>query len=225
MSELAEVLKQIPDSPATLEFRAIALDPDSTAVKSGTGWVLTDGQNKLICAVGGVKVADVSQGRDCGLLADEPAFRELKQTFLFKRVQVLTLKDRKVPKTANAYVIKRLSSKDSLTHLSQDLRNEIQTALDGGFVLGAWVKDKPVGFAHTPWITETLADVSIDVLPDYRQRGIGRALVCKLVDSVVSQGLNPVWGAAEDNAASLALASSLGFSRPSGILYIAEKGR
>jgi L-amino acid N-acyltransferase YncA len=74
-------------------------------------------------------------------------------------------------------------------------------------------------------MTETLADISIETLEGYRRRGIGRAVVARLIDEVIRLGKVPVWGATEDNTASLALAASLGFTRAAGELFVCEVDR
>ena len=60
-------------------------------------------------------------------------------------------------------------------------------------------------------ITETLWDVGIDTLEGHRRKGHARACYLALASHLAAQGFSPVWGAYEDNEASLAMAESLGF--------------
>ncbi len=53
--------------------------------------------------------------------------------------------------------------------------------------------------------------MTIDTLEDFRRRGFAEAAVRELARHLRAQGREPVWGAAEDNPASLALARKLGF--------------
>lgn len=61
------------------------------------------------------------------------------------------------------------------------------------------------------WPTETLWDVGIDTLPDYRRQGHAKRCFTSLDVRMGEGGRSPVWGAYEDNDASLGLAESLGF--------------
>ena len=60
-------------------------------------------------------------------------------------------------------------------------------------------------------VTETLWDVGIDTLEAHRRRGHAEAAFRALAGHLAAQGLQPVWGAEEDNTASLRLAEKLGF--------------
>jgi GNAT superfamily N-acetyltransferase len=58
-------------------------------------------------------------------------------------------------------------------------------------------------------ITETLWDPGIDTLEQHRRKGYARS--CFLALAAHLRPLTPIWGAVEDNTASLAMAASLGF--------------
>ena len=53
--------------------------------------------------------------------------------------------------------------------------------------------------------------VSIETLEGFRRRGRGAAAFLRLAQEMRLSGLEPVWGAVEDNTASVALAKRLGF--------------
>jgi hypothetical protein len=53
--------------------------------------------------------------------------------------------------------------------------------------------------------------IGVDTLPDYRHRGIGKALVSKVTEVVLTAGKIPYYAALESNTASKALIASLGF--------------
>lgn len=73
------------------------------------------------------------------------------------------------------------------------------------------VDDRPVALCVALAVTETLWDVGVETAPDHRRRGHGRDCFAALARHLDADGLRPVWSATEDNAASLALAASLGF--------------
>jgi len=105
---------------------------------------------------------------------------------------------------------------DLLARVPDDLRPEIELALRRACPMTvAWAMEDgrrlPVSFCYAPWITETLWDVSVDTLEAYRRRGLAAALFEALRLYLAPEGLTPVWGAMEGNAASRRLAAKLGF--------------
>lgn len=86
-------------------------------------------------------------------------------------------------------------------------------------VWAAWVDGAPVAFAYAPWRSAAYFDVSVDVLPSARQLGLGTLVAAAMIRDERAQGREPVWGADEDNTASLRLAKRLGFI-PVDSLYV-----
>lgn len=78
-------------------------------------------------------------------------------------------------------------------------------------VWAAWVDGAPVAFAYAPWRSTSLFDVSVDVLAGARQLGLGTLVAAAMIRDERGAGREPVWGADEDNVASLRLARRLGF--------------
>jgi GNAT superfamily N-acetyltransferase len=122
----------------------------------------------------------------------------------------------------------------SIGHVSDALRTELTEALEGHpaarFVPGtlpapvpadasptpipvaaAWMDGRPVAFCYPVLQTETLWDVSVDTLPDYRGRGLAGRAARAMIRHMRGRGKAPVWGAVETNAASLSVARQLGF--------------
>jgi GNAT superfamily N-acetyltransferase len=99
-----------------------------------------------------------------------------------------------------------------LAHLPQALRTEIEDALGGGHVTAAFVENQPVSFCYPVYETRALWDISIDTLEPFRRRGLAAACAEFLIDHMRRHGKEPVWGALEDNPASLELARQLGFT-------------
>jgi GNAT superfamily N-acetyltransferase len=99
----------------------------------------------------------------------------------------------------------------TLTHVPRRLREEIVAAARYAPVAGAFAGGAPVAFCHASGVTETLWDVSIETLEGFRRRGLGTLAWRRLAAHYAEQGKAPVWGAAVDNAPSLAMAARLGF--------------
>lgn len=112
----------------------------------------------------------------------------------------------------------------------EELRSEIELALRRECPMAvAWVVEEegqrqPVAFCYAPLISETLWDVSVDTLAPYRRRGLAAAGFDALRRHLARQGLTPVWGAHDDNTASLRLAAKLGFVEESRLLTFAPPG-
>jgi GNAT superfamily N-acetyltransferase len=73
------------------------------------------------------------------------------------------------------------------------------------------VDGQPVSLCIALAVTETLWDVGVETDPTHRRRGCATACFAALAHHLAADGLQPMWGAAEDNEASLALAACLGF--------------
>jgi predicted GNAT family acetyltransferase len=65
--------------------------------------------------------------------------------------------------------------------------------------------------------------LGIDVLPDYRYQGIGRALVSRLTAAVLQKGILPYYTTTVSNIASRRIATSLGYLPAWVELYSADK--
>ena len=226
----AVALSEVRDAPDTLEFRSMALDARAEVYRSGSGLLLLlDAAGAMLGAVGEVVPAHVRQLFEprrltCELLADRGAYEVLSQEYSFERAKILRLACDWRPPTnrVDGLLVRPLEPQDGLGHLPAELANEMEPQRIVGEVIAGFIVGKAVSFAYAGSMTETLADISIDTLAEYRRSGIGRAIVSALIDGIVAGGRAPVWGATVDNAASLALAASLGFTRPAGELFVHE---
>jgi hypothetical protein len=108
--------------------------------------------------------------------------------------------------------VRLLRAGDSLSHLPAGLRHEMTCARQFAPVAAVFVDDVPASFCYPVWTTESLWDVSIDTLEEYRGRSLAGAAVRFMVDFMARDGRAPVWGALESNAASIRLAMKLGFT-------------
>ena len=87
-------------------------------------------------------------------------------------------------------------------------------ALPGCFGHIAWDGETPVGFLLARDLEAECEILSIGVVPRYRRRGTGRALVAALVDEAGRRGLGSiVLEVAVDNNAARRLYAALGFER------------
>ena len=99
----------------------------------------------------------------------------------------------------------------TLPHLPDVIRAEIATAFDYSPVAAGLAGGLPVAFCYATGITESLWDVSIDTLEEHRRHGHAARAFALMAATMARLGKSPVWGAADDNMASRALAAWLGF--------------
>lgn len=120
--------------------------------------------------------------------------------------------------------VRLLRGDDQLDHVPSGLRYEIAHARQTAPVAVAMADGRPVSFCHPCWITETLWDVSIDTLEGFRRRGLAARAARFMIALMRAEGREPVWGAMEENIASLELARRLGFA-PAGGIVVFSRGR
>ncbi len=224
-----EALAEIPDSPATVEFRHMAEAAELATFRSGGGLLVANADGRMVGAMGPVLADDVQTllrqwPGDCDLVVDEAAYEELRGGYPFERAMIQTLDGpwQRPESCIDGLTIRTLTASDSLDHVPNELREELNYARPRTRVLAGFVDGVPVSFAYVV-ASAVHADMSIDTLVEYCQRGIATAVAAAMVDEVVSSGKTPVWGAVESNQASLRLAARLGFTRPAGTLYVAEE--
>lgn len=80
---------------------------------------------------------------------------------------------------------------------------------------GGWCAEQAeevgaIAFVSYRWNDEF--EIGIETMPHARRRGLGLAVAWRLISDVLEAGLRPVWSCRMDNAASYALAQTLGFS-------------
>ena len=97
---------------------------------------------------------------------------------------------------------------DGLPH---DLLYELRFAARRSPIAAGLDNGRPVSFCYAAARTESLWDISIDTLEEYRNRGHAGRCVAYMVEHMGEKDKQPVWGAEEWNRASLGLAAKLGF--------------
>lgn len=95
--------------------------------------------------------------------------------------------------------------------ISQELLRDLRIGAEHSPIAATHVEDKPVSFCYAGAITESLWDISVDTLREYRRRGYAALCVAYMIRHMQTQKKEPVWGAVEDNPASWRLARKLGF--------------
>ena len=78
-------------------------------------------------------------------------------------------------------------------------------------IAAAWAGGQPVAFCYPALQTESLWDVSVETLAEYRGRRLAGRVARAMIRYMRDRGKAPVWGALESNAASLNVARRLGF--------------
>lgn len=79
----------------------------------------------------------------------------------------------------------------------------------GAFVDGklASVTDAP----DIPYLSEKIVEPGINTLPEFRGRGLAKRVCTAMIETILRHGRVPVWSCSSSNAASAALAESLGY--------------
>jgi GNAT superfamily N-acetyltransferase len=91
------------------------------------------------------------------------------------------------------------------------LRKELKRAYYISPIAAAYEDEIPVSFCYAGAMTETLWDISVDTLADYRGRGYAQEAVVYMIEYMRKIGKEPVYGAMDSNLPSLRLAEKLGF--------------
>jgi len=206
----------LPDEPRWIEAHGIASDPAGWNRSIGGGFALGHDRARLIVVAGEAEPGEVTHlaaahpqhtllfaiEREDLAVAMRSARRAIARAILHTLADPTALPDVEgaVPLPAEA----------SLAHLPAALTDELAGARTT--IWTAVVDDKPVAFAYAPWRSAKWFDISVDTLAGFRQLGLGSLVASAMIRDEMQQGRQPVWGADENNAASLRLAKRLGFT-------------
>jgi GNAT superfamily N-acetyltransferase len=111
---------------------------------------------------------------------------------------------------------------ETMCHAPAELKEELIDAATYSPVAATLLGKLPVSFCYAGSRTESLWDISIDTLAEYRNRGYAALCVSYLIEYFRRRGLAPVWGALESNIPSMRLAEKLGFM-PVGQIAVFEQ--
>ncbi len=211
-----EAVIALPDEPRWVEAHGIAGDPRGWTRQLGGGLALGHDTAKLIV------IADVAPAAVTALAREHPqhtvlvvaeplvqALREAGRTPV--RALLHTLPDpAALPDLEGAVALPETAALD---HIPPALAEELDDvrATSRGPIWTCYVDGAPVAFAYAPWRSAKWFDVSVDTLPFARQLGLGTIVASAMIQHERAAGRDPVWGADEDNVASLRLAKRLGF--------------
>jgi len=226
-------LASIPDTPPTVEMRALCLAPDAIIQPCGDGFFVTTRERAtagvwgdadpaaVVAAIGALRFdGELLVTEECAALA-----MRLGGGWRIERAAIFTGggPGQAAPTGRAGLRVARLSPQGPLPPLPQSLADELNAARRATTVFVAIDGAMPASFAYVAWETERHGDLSVDTLEPWRRRGCARAVAQAAIDDLAARGKTPVWGAIASNAASLALARALGFIRPAGTLLVASR--
>lgn len=210
----------LPDVPRWVEAHGIAADPAHWRKALGDGFALGHDAARLIVVAGDadpVALAALARAypqHTLLLASPSPALgRPVERAILH------TLPDpERLPDLDGAVIV------DDATPLPEPLAQELAWARQRGPVFTVFLDGAPASFAYAPWRSAGLFDVSVDTVAGARQLGLATIVASAMIRYERARGREPVWGADEANAASLALARRLGFS-PVDEIWVAACAR
>jgi len=175
------------------------------------------------------------KGWQCILVDEEVAFplgeiisSQLKTRVSFlddvyhvPREQVLSFEDESV----RQMTIEDLTQLEALPPEARPIGfwGDLRTSLTEGLVAGALVERKVVGTCFVAARGQRYVDIGVNVLENYRRRGLATVTASLVTRSVQSEGLIPVWSCGSHNLPSLKLARKLGFVEVAKRTYVILK--
>ncbi len=202
----------LPDLPRWVEAHDLARDPESWQREGVIGH--DGGADPVICVYGELPVDAVlalanEHPQHTLLLPRERDDLALALPRPVVRAIIHTLPD---PDTLPDFEgAEPLLEDASLAHLPVDLRAEIEDARTRATVWTAWVDGIPSSFAYASALSAAWFDIGVDTIAGARQLGLATIVASTMIRAERESGREPVWGATEDNIASLRLAARLGF--------------
>lgn len=217
--------RALPDAPRFVDTRAMLLSGHATVAGGASetdGFVvrLVHGAQSVVAVVGrppgeAIRSATTGTTEMTPVLAQAGNANHVAASLPDWRGERMMLhrldSEPPLPAIEPATSIRLATPDDALDHMPSGLRFEISHAIELAPVAIALVDGRAVSFCYPCWITESLWDVSIDTLAEYRGRHLGAHVVRFMVEHMRPSGRRPVWGALESNTASLRLARRLGF--------------
>jgi hypothetical protein len=226
------LLGRLPDEPRWVDFRGL-LGREATRVLGGEGgWALVAPWIPLVACVGdpgaAVLEAALADGGRPPVLCGEDVASELEARLPGWRRSGVTLFTRDaacpLPSPGRARLLVP-GEEGLLRHVPEALRAELAAALERSPVAAAFEGDRPVSFCYAHHVTERYWDASVDTLEGHRRRGHAVRAASFLVRHLRLQGLDPVWGAEDDNAGSIGTARRLGFVPSARLVLLHPSGR
>ena len=197
---------ELPDVPRWVEAHGIAADPEHWRTPLGGGFALGHDAARLIVIAGDADPAGLAALARAypqhTLLLEKPALvdRPTERAILHTLPDVAAL-----PDLEGAVVL------GDDVPLPEPLADELAWAKKRGPVFTVYLDGTPAAFAYAPWRSAKYFDVSVDTVIGARQLGLATIVSAAMIRHEIAAGRAAVWGADEDNTASLRLAKRLGF--------------
>lgn len=196
----------LPDLPRWVEAHGILGDPTSWSIEGAVG----NARARLVVITGAADPVALRRA-----YPDHTILTAERPTLPHARALLHTLPDpESLPDLEGAVPLED----GPLDHVPPELAAELRAATTT--VWTAYVDGLPVSFAHASWRSAKYFDVSVDTLPGARQLGLATLVAAQMIRAERALGREPVWGADEDNHASLRLAQRLGFVEVDAIYVI-----
>lgn len=218
----SDLLPSVPDLPRRVETRGLLLSGKCAIyADTKTDFVLRSHLEPLVCVVGKpaqtlLATAISEAPAEMEILAARESLAHLQTCLPDWRRQPVVIHE--LPKSdltrQDDFSNVRFCNRHEIQALpvsATDLRNELLRLPESAEIAASFVNNQPVSFCYAAHQTETLWDVSIETLPDFRHRGLAEKCFRFLLHHQFRRNLRPVWGAEADNLASLKLADKLGF--------------
>ncbi|MES1245939.1 MAG: GNAT family N-acetyltransferase [Acidobacteriota bacterium] len=221
--DLRNLARSLPDIPRWVETRSLLLGGRCSVAESPDGFVVKALDGPLVCCVGrpdpeairGAVASDPDPAPDLRLLvppenADHAAFA--LPGWSRGSATIHLLEPGRSPEPDPSADVRLLQDDLLLALLPDALRNEIGWALPRATVAVAFADGIPASICYSCWETESLWDISIETVPEFRRRGLAEACTAFLIRTMRGRGKEPVWGAEDSNRPSLGLAAKMGFA-------------
>ncbi len=220
-------LDAVPDLPRWVEVRSILLHGDGRVFGDPSGGVVVGSDGFTVGLVGypGAEVwkqALPSFAEDAEALVIPEALEHASRLAPDGNARRAVL--HRLDGTVGPYHDETIEIVDVDGSFLASLPAELAPEVEGSYIAARRIVDgSTVAVCGAASITETLWDVGIDTVEGHRRQGHARACYLALASHLATKGLQPVWGAYDDNDASLAMADSLGFV-PVDELWVIELG-
>ncbi|HET9625486.1 MAG TPA: hypothetical protein VFP84_29165, partial [Kofleriaceae bacterium] len=205
---MSDLVAELPDEPRWLEAHGLAADPASWRHPLGAGLALGNDAAGLIVIVGDADptvLAALARARPAHTLLVAIEREDLARATGrgVVRARLHTLPADALDALPDLEGAVALPADAALDHVPPALAAELGHARAHRTIWTAFVDGAPVSFAYAPWRSARWFDVSVDTLAGARQLGLGRLVAIAMIRDEVAHGRAPVWGANDDNIASL----------------------
>ena len=215
-----KLLGLLPDSPRWVETRGMLLAGRCLAFGDSTNCVVVDSVMPVLSILGRPAATLLTQALEAAIqpvhVLAPPENQEyvahLLPGWLCESATLHLLKPSPRSDPVSVENVRLFEPNEGFIACIPDtLAKELRRVADWSLIAATFVEQIPVSFCYASSMTETLWDISIDTLEDYRRRGYAAQCVEYMIRLMNKQGRQPVWGAMNSNAASLLMAQKLAF--------------